>query len=685
MIEGGAPSARIVESILSDAGENGFHLEWVDSFSKAMDRLNEENIDLILLDLSLPDSNGLNTLLKVQDKAPGLPVVVLIGSGDEEIAIQAAYKGAKDYLVKGQMDADSLVETIRHVIKDSKAESEIQKQRKHLEKRVEEYIAELERTNEYLYGEIEGHREAKEALKETTRQLKDQHDFYLNCIKSLPHRFYVIDAMSHVVLFANTTVNPNNHHGHTYCYSLMYGRNKPCKEVGYPCPLEKVKRTGGAAMDEHIHLDQDGQTRTFEIHASPVFDNDGNIIQVLKHDLDIGKRNFADKERERLEKQLIQAQKMKTIGTLAGGIAHDFNNILSPIIGYTEMCMLEVPEGGSVWRNLEQVLRAANRARDLTKQILSFSRRSENERKPLKVQLILKEALQLIKGSLPSNIEIHQEIDEACGAVLADVSQIYQVLINLCTNAYHAMRRKGGVLEVILTEQSIDSDEFAANLDLCPGSYVKLCVNDTGHGMESKVMKRIFEPYFTTKDIGEGTGMGLSVVHGIVQNHGGHVSVSSKPNKGTSFTVYLPRIEMDRIDSQCLPKEPLLRGNERILLVDDEVQLVHMMQQMLEHLGYYVTARTSSVEALEAFRTHPERFDVVITDQTMPNMMGTELAQTILSIRPDIPIILCTGFSEAIAEEKMKDKGIRKCAMKPIAMNDISKMIRQVLNQKSKV
>ena len=386
-------------------------------------------------------------------------------------------------------------------------------------------------------------------------------------------------------------------------------------------------------------------------------------------------------EQKRLETQLIHSQKMQSIGTLAGGIAHDFNNILFPIMCLTEMTMDDVPEDSLARSNLAEVLKAANRAKDLVQQILTFSRQGEQERKLLRIQPIIKEVLKFLRGSLPSTIEINQNMDNECGAILSDPTQIHQVMMNLCTNAYHAMREKGGVLRVILTEVNIDSSDSGPNLDLNPGPYVRLSVSDTGHGMDRAVMERIFDPFFTTKDPGEGTGMGLSVVHGIIRSHGGNITVDSAPGEGATFHIYLPQIDTTAIAPETVSTGPLPRGKERILLVDDEEQVVNMVRQMLERLGYHVTARTSSVEALEAFRAQPEKFDLVITDQTMPNMTGAELTKKLIAIRPDIPAILCTGFSEVISEEKAREIGISEYVMKPVVMSDIAKTIRRLLDQ----
>jgi signal transduction histidine kinase/ActR/RegA family two-component response regulator len=381
------------------------------------------------------------------------------------------------------------------------------------------------------------------------------------------------------------------------------------------------------------------------------------------------------------ERQLQQVLKIQAIGTLAGGIAHDFNNILFPIVGYTELTMDEVSEDSVAHNNLEEILKAANRAKDLVQQILTFSRQSDQERKPIKVQNIITETLKLLRASIPASIEIIHKIQDDCGSVMGDATQIHQVIMNLCTNAYQAMQDTGGKLEVILSEVNIGYQETIDKIGMQPGKHLQLLVKDEGCGMDAAVMDRIFEPYYTTKEQGKGTGLGLSVIHGIVKNHRGDITVKSTPGKGTIFQVYLPLIEDLDIGAELEPTNGATKGEERILLVDDEEQIVAMERQMLETLGYRVTARTDSQEALKVFAEQPHNFDLVITDMTMPHMTGDQLAQKMLDIEPQIPVILCTGFNEIITEEKALAMGIQKFVMKPVVKNDLATTIRTVLDQ----
>ncbi|UCD77306.1 MAG: response regulator [Desulfobacterales bacterium] len=385
-------------------------------------------------------------------------------------------------------------------------------------------------------------------------------------------------------------------------------------------------------------------------------------------------------EHKRLEVHLQQAQKMEAIGTLAGGIAHDFNNILAAILGYGELLAFDMPKDTPAWQNLQAVLKSCHRAKDLVGQILAFSRQNELDLMPIQISAIVKEALKMMRASLPATIEIRRNIETSDAIVNANATQIHQVLMNLCTNASHAMREKGGVLGVTLSRFQAENSDQLPHPDLKPGTFLKLSVSDTGHGMTAKQMQRIFDPYFTTKEAGEGTGLGLAVVQGIVRAHGGAVKVQSSPEKGSVFDVYLPEMQKE-VAAQPEIIQPYVTGHETILFVDDEQALVAMSKQMLELLGYKAVTRTSSVEAFELFQHDPGRFDLVITDMTMPNMTGEKLAGKILEIRPDIPVIMCTGYSEQITEQRAREIGIRAFVMKPLVMRDLADTIREVLDK----
>jgi len=386
-------------------------------------------------------------------------------------------------------------------------------------------------------------------------------------------------------------------------------------------------------------------------------------------------------ERKQLEAQLRQSQKLEAVGTLAGGIAHDFNNILGIILGNTELAMREVPDWNPTHQNLSEVRAACLRARDIVKQILAFSRQTDQQLRPISIRPIIKEALQLLRSSIQTTIEIRQNISCDSDTVFTDPAQINQILINLCTNAVHAMHDDGGVLEVRLINRKIDGTEASKYPDLTPGDYVILSVSDTGHGIEPQIKDRIFDPYFTTKEVGKGSGMGLAVVIGIVKNLGGAITVESEPGSGATFHILLPVVEAEA-ETDAEPVDTLPKGSESILFIDDETSIANMGRKMLEYLEYKAESITSSVEALNLFKSNPNRFDLVITDMTMPHMNGDKLAKEILTIRPDMPIIMCTGYSERVDEELAEKIGIRAFMMKPIIMNEMANMIRKILDEK---
>jgi len=408
------------------------------------------------------------------------------------------------------------------------------------------------------------------------------------------------------------------------------------------------------------------------------YDKEGKPLITRGTFQDISEFKRAEKETKYLQNQLLQVQKMESIGNLAGGIAHDFNNILSSVIGFTELALDDVAKGTPQEDNLQEVYAGGKRARDLVKQILAFARQSDEERKPIQVGFIAKEVLKLIRSTIPTSIKIKKNI-ESDSQVMGNASQVHQLFMNLCTNAAHAMEDSGGILEIQLTDEKY-KDSSATLLGLQAGNYVKIIVSDTGSGISPDIIGSIFEPYFTTKGVGEGTGMGLAMVHGIVETYGGKITVVSELGKGTAFSIYLPVTKKSESYRQS-EKETLPSGTERILLVDDELPIVKMSSQVLQRLGYQVTTRTSSFEALELFRSKPDDFDLVITDMTMPNMTGDELAMELIALRSDIPVILCTGYSKKITDEKAAKIGIKVFAFKPVVKAELAKTVRNVLDE----
>ncbi len=381
-----------------------------------------------------------------------------------------------------------------------------------------------------------------------------------------------------------------------------------------------------------------------------------------------------------MEERLLQAQKMEAIGTLAGGIAHDFNNSLSIILGYAGLAKIDAPPDTRLKNDLDNILIAANRAKELINQILVFSRQVQVKRRPIQIQPIIKEALKLLRSSIPTTISITENIDPQCGTVLADPTQVHQILMNLCTNAYHAMEQTGGEMSVSLKPSFVHSNDFKNESNRYPGEYVEITVSDNGCGIGSDVIDKIFDPYFTTKEVGKGTGIGLSIIHGIASECGGTITVDSQHGKGSSFHVYLPVIEKE-VYLEQEEHDRATRGKERILFVDDEVLLVRLGKDVLERLGYKVTPMYNSLEALATFQNSPDDYDIIITDQTMPGMTGFDLAKRMLQIRPNIPIILCTGYSDLVDESSATALGIKAFALKPLTNSAITRLIRKALGE----
>ena len=445
--------------------------------------------------------------------------------------------------------------------------------------------------------------------------------------------------------------------------------------------LEQIFTVGKCIKNyETALLSKDEQQVDIEVSAVPQFDQ-GKVVSVRAIMRNITDRKREEREKKKLEIQLRHSQKMEAVGTLAGGIAHDFNNILGPIFGYTELALDVLPEGDRVSHWLKEVLRASHRARELVRQILTISRRTDQDVQPLRIQLLIKEALKLLRCSIPSNIEIRQSLGPDCEAVLADPTRIHQVIMNLCTNAYYAMRETGGVLEVSLKQIVLAQVDVDNKMRLQPGSYLQLTVQDTGSGVPEELMEKVFEPYFTTKAPGEGTGLGLALVQSIVLDFCGDITAYSEPGKGAAFHVYLPVIQAGEENVQ-LEDGPLLpKGTERILVIDDDQELVRINQKILETLGYQAIAYTDSYEALVAFQQQPDAVDLVLTDMTMPKMTGDELTRRLLALRPDLPVIICTGFSELIDEDKARELGARALMMKPLTKKELACAVRQVLDQ----
>ena len=612
---------------------------------KAIELFAKTDFDVVVSDIILPRMTGVDLLKAIRKISPHVQVIMMTGSPAVETASESLRAGAFDYLYK-PIRKDAILKTVRNALKIKILEDQNLKHREDLEHLVEERTRSL-RESEKRYRQLVHHSPDGIAI-----QREDKVIFANQSMKKILER--ISDDLFEKTILDRTASN------------LPKDINVISNDdVANEKNIARFEETFSEKDKEPIHLD---------IVTLPIILEGKPAIQVIARD--ITKQKF-------LERSLRQSQKMEAIGTLAGGIAHDFNNILFSIIGYSELSFDQLEKNSPVRKNLREILEASKRATDLVRQILTFSRQSEHELSPVQIDLIVKETLMLLRASLPTTIKIQKNIKTDAMA-LSDPTQIHQILMNLCVNASHAMREKGGILSVELESVEIDTDLSGKYPDLKPGPYINMSVCDTGHGIAPQMLNRIFDPFFTTKTREHGTGLGLSVIHGIVKNFGGAIHAFSEPDKGSIFKVFIPAIER-RISPEQRTKKPVPKGTEHILFIDDEPALANMGKQLLESLGYQVEMITKSSDALELFRKKPDRFDLVITDMTMPNITGEKLAIELMNIRPDIPVILSSGFNYNIDEKKAMALGIRAFISKPVLKQELAETIRNVLDGKQNV
>ncbi|MCP3891229.1 MAG: response regulator [Desulfobulbaceae bacterium] len=587
---------------------------------------------VLIIDQQLPDMDGTDLVRNLINHANDIIFVAMTGHGDEKIAVEMMKLGAKDYLIKGYDLTDILPMVLKRVFSEIKTKKKLARAEDELKKLG---AAVQQSPVSIIITDLEG------------------------CIEYVNPKFCNLTGYSKQEVIGK---NPNLLQSDTTSPELYNN-------------LWKTLLSGKEWRGEFQNKKKNGELYWEDALIFPIFNGDGAITHFLAVKEDIT-------DRKQFEKHLLQTQKLEAIGTLAGGIAHDFNNILGAILGYTELAKEDSQPGSTIEKNLEKVLESGNRAKNLVTQILAFSRHDDIDFQYIQPVTIVKEAINMLRPSLPTTIEIIEDIDSATGHIFANPSQLSQIVMNLCTNAFHAMEETGGRLDISLKEIDRCRQDNTTEPHIDTGTFVQLSVRDSGTGMTQEVKDKIFDPYFTTKGIGKGTGMGLSIVHGIIKSYGGFITLSSEPGKGTAFHIFIPVIG-DEILHNKDTVEPIPIGNENILFIDDEEILAEMGKDMLERLGYHVTVRKGSLEALETFQNQPDQFDVIITDQTMPGMTGVDLARRMLQIRPDIPVILCTGYSSVISEDKAKSMGIKEFALKPFGKNDIAQLIRKVLDEKS--
>ena len=642
LVEDNPGDADLIREMLPSTKDSDFKVHCVTRLTDAVSYLQKERTDLALLDLDLPDCSGIDTVRLARRAAPEMPIVVLTGNQDEALGVEAVQGGAQDFLVKGQTHRSHLSRVIRYAVERHTSEEKMRESEQFLRSALDAlsaHIAIIDASGEIL------------AVNKAWREFAIESGGHILRCNENANFFEACEAL----VFTNTQ-DARSAIAFSNGIRNVLDNKKQFFEVEYPLQIPTGKRW--------FH----GRVTPFPGRV------DRNVV--VAHE-DITDRKRAEEEKTKMSFQLRHAYKMEAIGTLAGGIAHDFNNILSSVLGYVELSLLEVKKNSQLENNLQEVYQAGMRAKELVQQILTFARKDECHIQPTQISIIAKEASKLIRSIIPTTIDVRLTV-KSDAFVMAEPTQIHQIFMNLFTNAAQAMENEGGILTVIITEATLNRTFNSMHSNFKPGKYIQTVVKDTGVGIPPHKLDKIFDPYFTTKGGAEGSGLGLSVVHGIVQSHNGEITVTSEPGKGTKFAVYLP-LSTQKADTIIDIKHQLHKGTERILFVDDEITIANMSQKRLSLLGYHVTAVYSSHEALQRLAVGPDDFDLIITDMTMPKMSGERLALEAKKIKPQIPIILCTGYSKKISKEKARAMGINAFLMKPVAIREMAETIRNVL------
>jgi PAS domain S-box-containing protein len=634
-----------LETLMALLREEQYDVVGCRTATETLAQAQKQHFDIAVIDLQLPDQQGISVIEQLRAHNRTLQIIIYTGFSSLATAKDAINLGVTAYIEKGNDPKELLHQIDRAMVN-------------HLD----QYAGELE-----------------QAVAERTTSLQNHEEQFRQLAEHIQEAFWLSTSDRHSIVYMSPA------------YETIWGRS--CKSVFdnpetfrdsiHPEDRSQVllSYTGKClteGVQEYRILRPDKSIRWIRERAFPIKDARGQIYRIAGHSEDITDRKEAEAVLHETEQKLHQSQKMEAIGTLAGGIAHDFNNILAAILGYTELAILRCQDGGETPSYLKEIHLAGKRAKYLVQQILAFSRQQEPEKKPIELGSLIDEGLQLLRASLPSTITITQDLKSE-HTILADPTQIHQILFNLCANAEYAMRTDGGTLTVSLTDFDVPKALADQHHDLQAGPHLRLTIRDTGQGIPATIMPKIFDPYFTTKRIGEGTGLGLAVIHGLVIGHGGAISVSSQEGKGTTVEVFFPQA-FKHPTSPSLPEEPPIGGTETILFIDDEDPLTRLGEEWLIRLGYTPVVRTNSMDALAIFRRNPMQFDLVVTDQTMPAVSGEMLVLELLQIRPNLPIILCTGFSHTMSPDKAKALGIKAFLMKPLTYHDLARTIRQVLD-----
>jgi signal transduction histidine kinase len=640
-LEDDPKDAEIVLLMLETEGFS-CHVTRVDTQVDFCASLERHCFNLILADYTLPSFDGISALRIAAQKRPEVPFIFVSGTLGEEVAIEALTIGATDYVLKTRLSR--LVPSVVRALREATERADRKLAEESL-RRSETYLTEAQR-------------------------LSSTGSFGWNVLSGT---IFWSEETFRIFEFDRAT---------TPTVDLVIGERIHPEDI--PAYRQVVERAAHERQD-YIHEFRlrmpDGRVKHLHVvaHAIRTETDDVDFVGAVK---DVTEQKWAQAERERLEQRLRQAAKMEAVGRLAGGIAHDFNNILGAILGYAELAQNNLAEGGAVRRQIDQVMQAGARGKGLVDRILAFSRSGLVERVQVQVQSVVEETLEMLAASLPADVDLERRLDAPDMAVVGDPTQFHQVVMNLCTNAVHAMER-GGVLTVLLERVAVAERRLLSHGTLCTGRYARLSISDTGSGIPPAVLERMFDPFFTTKRVGDGTGLGLALVHGIVADFGGVIDVATQVGMGTNFTIWLPAAgRMPRLLAE--PAADLPRGNgETVMIVDDERALVALAEETLSELGYEPVGYDSSVAALEAFRVEPKRFDLVLTDETMPDLTGTELAREIRQLRPDISIILMSGYSSAQLNEHAQAVGIIDVLRKPLIRRDIAEPIARALQARN--
>jgi len=646
VVDDNPENLKVLSNILKQAG---YVVRIAMSGEQALESIEIEPPDLILLDIQLPKMDGYEVCRKIKaiQDYKIIPIIFISAMTEVFNKVLAFDAGGDDYIPKPFQMEEILARVTTH-LKAYQYEKDLLYRTKISEKelmRTQALLSEAEKL-----GRI------------------GAWEFNPNTKKS-----FWTDNMYRLLGYAPQEIQDN------YLFfqeKIVHIDDTMAVEDMFRDMIENKKK---CEMDFRI-IRKDGQTRVFHCVVAPQIDSNGDIARVYGSNIDITDQKRDEYEKKQVQIQLQQAQKLEALGTLAGGVAHDFNNILTAVFGYANLIKGNLSPESKSYDDASEIIIAAHRAKDLVNQILTFCRRKESELKPIRIDTIIREALKLLRSTIPTTVEIKTDIERVKERVLADTTQIHQIIMNLCTNASHAMENSGGVLEVSLRPQQVDPSIRADRRKKRERRYLELKVKDSGCGIPDDIINNIFDPYYTTKNLGAGTGLGLSVVQGIIKTCDGEIFVKSKPGTGTTFTLLFPAAEtIQELDAENELRS-IVGGNESILLVDDEPNILKVGERILKQLGYHVTAVSDGQEAYDFIRQDPEKFHLLITDTTMPKMDGVTLAREVLKIEPDFPIIICTGYSHLVTKEKCKEMGIKALIYKPLSLPATASEIRKILD-----